>query len=135
MESAIHQQEQEGVRLLISKINHAWLKGNLKELREYFHDEVVTRGPNLEFLGKGIDPCVKSFEDFLRAARIQDFRESDIQVDVFGSTAVATFAWEIDYEMGGQSYHETGHDVFVFVRSGEKWQAVWRAVLPQPAPK
>jgi ketosteroid isomerase-like protein len=133
MDSATHQKEQEEVRLLISKINQAWLTSNFEELRGYFHDDVVTRGPSLESLGKGIDPCVKSFEDFLRAAKVDDFKESDVQVDLFGSSAIATFAWEIKYEMNGQNYHEAGHDVFVFTRDDGQWRAVWRAVLLSPA--
>lgn len=134
MDSAPHQKEQEEVRLLISKINQAWLKDNLEELREYFHDDIVIKGPQFKSMGTGGKAaCIKSYEDFLRAAKIRDFKESDIQVDLFASTAIATLAWEIDYEMNGQNYHEAGHDVFVFTRDEGKWRAVWRAVLLSPA--
>jgi uncharacterized protein (TIGR02246 family) len=129
MDSATHQKAQEEVRLLISKMNQAWLKGNLEELREYFHDDVAVKGPRFESVATGKEACVNSYADFVRAAKIQDFKESDIRVDPFGSAAVATFAWEITYEMNGQDYHETGHDVFVFARRDGKWRAIWRAVL------
>lgn len=135
MVSGIHENDRDEIQLLITKMNRAWLKGNLEELREYFHDDIVIKGPRFESVGTGgKEECIKSYEDFSRAARIRDFKESDIQVDVFGSTAVATFAWEIDYEMTGQSYHESGHDVFVFTRDKGKWRAIWRAVLPAPVP-
>jgi hypothetical protein len=133
MDAAMQSTESEELRLLIGKMNQAWLKGNLDELREYFHDHVAIKGPQFEPMGHGKEACVKSYEDFIRAATIQDFKESDVQVDLFGSTAVATFAWEIDYEMNGQNYHETGHDVFVFTRRDGKWRAVWRAMLVAPA--
>lgn len=128
------QPERDEIQGLIGRINQAWLKGNPEELKEYFHDDMVIKGPHFELMGTGKAACIKSFEDFLRAAKIHDFKESDVQVDLFGPTAVATFAWEIDYAIGAQNYHETGHDVFVFVRSNGKWQAVWRAVLPSPQP-
>jgi len=125
--------ERDEIQGLIGKINHAWLKGNLEELREYFHDDIVIKGPQFQsMVAGGKAACIKSYEDFLRAAKVEDFKESDVLVDLFGSTAVATFAWEIKYEMGGQNYHETGHDVFVFTRGDGKWRAVWRAVLPSP---
>lgn len=128
------QPERDEIRGLIGKINQAWLKGNLEELREYFHDDMVIKGPQFKSMGTGgKEACIKSFEGFLRAAKIHDFKESDVQVDLFGSTAIATFAWEIAYEMNGQNYHETGHDVFVFVGGTGKWQAAWRAVLLAPA--
>ncbi|MGD0695281.1 MAG: nuclear transport factor 2 family protein [Terriglobia bacterium] len=134
MNSVTLQNEQQEIRLLVSKINQAWLKGNLEELKEYFHDDMVIKGPQFKSMGTGgKEACIKSYEDFLRAAKIHDFKESDIQVDVFASTAIATFAWEIKYEMKGQNYHEAGHDVFVFIRDEGKWQAVWRAVLFSPA--
>ena len=129
------QPERDQIQGLIGKINQAWLKSNLQELREYFHDDIVIKGPQFKSMGTGGKAaCIKSYEDFLRAAKISNFKESDIQVDVFGSTAIATFAWEIKYEMKGHNLHETGHDVFVFTRDKGKWLAVWRAVLPSPQP-
>jgi hypothetical protein len=35
---------------------------------------------------------------------------------VSGDTAVATFGWEIAYEMKGTLSRDTGHDLFVFAR-------------------
>jgi len=135
MNSVTLQNEQQEIRLLVSKINQAWLKGNLEELKAYFHDDMVIKGPQCKSMGTGgKEACIKSYEDFLRAAKIHNFKESDVQVDLFGSTAVATFAWDIKYEMKGQNFHETGHDVFVFVRSNGKWLAVWRAMLRSPQP-
>ena len=51
-------------------------------------------------------------------------------IDVWGNTAVATYRYEIAYEMGGQLYQEMGQDLFVFVRDGGRWRAVWRTLIP-----
>jgi hypothetical protein len=55
--------------------------------------------------------------------------ESDAEIDVWGNTAVPSYAWEMHYEMGGANCRESGRDRFVFKRDGGKWPAVWRAVL------
>jgi len=47
---------------------------------------------------------------------VQELKESDAEIDVWGNTAVASYAWEMKYEMGDASYHESGRDLFVFKR-------------------
>lgn len=66
---------------------------------------------------------------------MHEFRELDPRVDVFGQTAVATYRFEIRYDMGDQSYDEHGQDVLVFARQDGRWQVVWRAILPVPSPE
>ena len=56
---------------------------------------------------------------------------SEPEIYVTGDTAVAVYAWKMTYEMGGEEYRETGHDLFVFTRAGGNWLAVWRAILPE----
>jgi ketosteroid isomerase-like protein len=58
-----------------------------------------------------------------------DFHEGDATIDVFGDTAIATYRFEIAYEMNGKTFSESGRDVFIFVRAEEGWQAVWRTVV------
>ena len=33
--------------------------------------------------------------------------------------------------MKGESFKDAGRDLFVFIREGGKWQAVWRTLIPQ----
>jgi len=124
--------EREEIRMLLGKISAAWRQGRLEELAEYFHDDMVIRGPELKEMGKGRDVCVGSYKDFLSQAKVQELKESDAEIDVWGTTAVASYAWEMQYEMGGESYHESGRDLFVFTRQEGEWLAVWRAVLVSP---
>jgi hypothetical protein len=51
-------------------------------------------------------------------------------VDIFGDTAIAVYAWNMTYELSGLEYRESGHDVFVFNRDQGRWLAVWRVMLP-----
>ncbi|HMD97060.1 MAG TPA: nuclear transport factor 2 family protein [Terriglobia bacterium] len=125
--------EREETRTLLVKISAAWRQGRLEEVAEYFHDDMVIRGPELQEMGRGREVCVGSYKDFISQATAQELKESDAEIDVWGNAAVASYAWEMHYEMGGASYHESGRDLFVFKRDGGKWLAVWRAVLVSPA--
>jgi len=118
---------------LVSGSNQAWLNGNADFLRDFFHENVIFKGPKFQTLGSGREACVKSYEDFIRAAKIVSFKESDVRVDVIEDTAIVSFAWDIAYEMNGQKFRETGHDLFVLSQANGRWQAVWRAMLPNPA--
>jgi ketosteroid isomerase-like protein len=123
------QHDQEQIRSLISRINEAWLKGHTEKLSEYFHDEVVVRGPDLQEMAKGREPCVKSYEDFIRLATVREFKASQPVIDPFGNMAVAICPWEISYRMNEQEYHESGRDLLVLIRKGGGWQVAWRMVL------
>ena len=73
---------------------------------------------------------MKSYKDFRSQAIIHDPHEEDAAIDVFGDTAIATYRFEITYEMNGKTFNESGRDIFIFVREEEGWQAVWRTVVP-----
>jgi hypothetical protein len=122
--------DRERVRLLVQQINSAWRNGRPEELHQYFHEDMVIVGPDLRELGKGRGPCVKSYQDFIAATTVHDYKESEPVIDVCGRTAVATYNWEIAYELNGQVLRETGQDLFVFGLENDRWQAVWRALLP-----
>jgi ketosteroid isomerase-like protein len=125
--------EREEILTLLGRISAAWREGRMEELAEYFHDDMVIRGPQLQEMGRGRHICVGSYKDFIAQATVLELKESDAEIDVWGDTAVASYAWEMKYEMGGASYHESGRDLFVLKRDGGKWLAVWRAVLVSPA--
>jgi hypothetical protein len=78
----------------------------------------------------GREAMVQSFRDFLAAAKVLDFETLDLQVDLFGPTAVAGLVFRIRYEMEGQAYDEKGKDVLVLNRDGNVWRIVWRTQIP-----
>jgi len=126
--------DHEQVRLLLQRINDAWLHGPADEIPEKiedcFHDEMVMRGPDFQELGRGKALCAKSYRDFLHQAKVQSCNLDEPRIDIAGDSAIAAYAWEMTYELNGQSYTESGHDLFVFTRQDGKWVAVWRALFP-----
>jgi len=125
--------EREEIRTLLGKISAAWRQGRLEELAEYFHDDMVIRGPELKEMGRGRDVCVGSYKDFMSQATVQELKESDPEIDVWGDAAVTVSSWEMKYATGGASYHESGREMFVFTRKARRWLAVCRAVLVSPS--
>jgi ketosteroid isomerase-like protein len=121
------------IRDVLRTINDSWLANKPSELptilADCFHEDMVIKGSNLDTLASGRDASVRSYVDFIEQAKISGFSQDEPEIQTFGSTAVATYGWNITYTLGGKEYTEPGHDVFVFTRTNGKWLAIWRAVL------
>jgi ketosteroid isomerase-like protein len=124
----------EAIRRILKQINAAWRGGRTDELRQYFHENMVIVSPGFQVRGEGREACVASYQDFINQATVTEYKEGEATVDVWGDTAVATYPWQMAWQMGGQSSRESGHDVFIFIREAGKWLAVWRTLLPLPNP-
>jgi ketosteroid isomerase-like protein len=112
----------------LSSINQAWLEGRPLDLEALFDPKIVMLDPGGSYI-KGRTLLVESFVQMCANARGHGFEESDRQVDVFGSTAIASFAFTMVYERGGKKYRSTGRDLWVFSRGDGRWQAVYRTML------
>jgi ketosteroid isomerase-like protein len=116
----------------VERINDAWRTGRVDDLCSLFDPGMVIVGPGYEVLARGAEACVASYRDFLRASVVHEYRQSDVSIHEAGPVAVATFAWEMEYEQGGRRSRERGTDLFVFRQERDGWQAVWRAVTFEP---
>jgi uncharacterized protein (TIGR02246 family) len=115
---------------LVQRMNDAWAKpGGPEDLASFFREDIVMVNPGFTQRTEGRDACVASYEGFCKQAAILDLKLSNPGIDVFGDTAIATYSYEIAYEMGGERFNDTGRDVFVFVRENDRWLAVWRTMI------
>ncbi len=114
---------------VIRSINRAWLEGRVTDLKPFFHPEIVMVFPGFNGRASGNDAMMASFADFCTNAELHDYSESDLQVDVTGDSAVATFAFKMVYARDGRTYCSTGRDLWVFSRAHETWIATWRTML------
>jgi len=115
---------------VVRDINQAWRTGDATGIGELFHPDAVIVHPGFEGRTEGREDCILSYLDFASQADIRRLEEFDPQVDVVDDTAVVSYAFEIDYEMNGQAFSDSGTDLFVLSRSREgQWQAVWRTLL------
>lgn len=116
----------EEVTSALKAINRSWLEGNPEAAGPLFHEDVLVLLTGFTGRVRGRDALVKSFVEFCSNASIQRFEESRYEVDVIGSTAIATYTFEMSYSMGGKSYEGSGRDVWGFSLEGGKWLATWR---------
>ena len=129
------ERDREEIARIIRSINEAWTSGRPEELDRYFHEDMVIAQPGLGIRGEGRKACVDSYSEFARMAAINGLRESDHIVLVWGDTAVASYRFEIEYEVEGRIRRDAGFDLFVFARKDGAWLAVWRTILPVPDTK
>ena len=123
-------EEKEEVWDVMQAINKAWVEGRPDDLDPFFHEDMVIVAPDFRSGARGKEACIRSYRDFCSRATIHDFQEDRPEVEVFDSTAVVSYAFEISHEADGKIRHDRGRDLFIFVQDRDQWQAVWRTLLP-----
>ncbi|MEK6410581.1 MAG: nuclear transport factor 2 family protein [Acidobacteriota bacterium] len=117
------------IRELIKGMNNAWAMGHPEDIGSFFREDIVMVLPGFQQRTGGREACVASYVDFCNQAAIAGLTLGEISVDVFGDTAVASYGYEISYELGGERFNDKGRDIIVFVRGSDGWQAVWRTMI------
>lgn len=117
------------VAATVRRINDAWRHGRPHDLQPLLHDEIVMVFPGFAGRVEGRAAAIAGFEEFCSTARVSRFEQTDEQIDVAATAAVASFRFEIVYERAGQSYRSTGRDLWVFTKHAGKWLATWRTML------
>lgn len=108
----------------IHEMNQCWTQGKPEKLAEYFHEDMVAFTPIERELLDGRKPCIGGFQDFVKAARILHWKESDPKVQVYGDAAVVTYYYEISYVMEGKTVLTGGRDMHFLVKLDGKWWIV-----------
>ena len=119
----------ENINQLIENINKAWLSHDLDSLNGYFHEGIVFVKPGFSGELKGREACIKSFEEFLEDSVVNLFEITGKTIDIWGTTAIAHYTYDVNYTIGDQAYDEKGRDLFVFKKEKNKWMAVWRTMF------
>jgi len=122
--------DKEKVHRLIREMNQAWIEGRLSDLNPIFDERVVAVPPGGASRVEGREAMVDSFRQFLEIAKVHDYKVTDTGVEVFETTAVATFSFAISYELNGERYDETGWEILVLAKRDETWRIVWRTQIP-----
>jgi uncharacterized protein (TIGR02246 family) len=117
------------IRAVLAALTKAWRTGRTQDIAALLHPAVVFVLPDFKGHAEGPTACVATFEEFLTAALVLRYEEEAPTVDVFGDTAVATFRWEMDWEMGGQRSEDTGRDIYVLVHVEGRWLIAWRTLV------
>ena len=117
----------EGVWQTIRGLNRAWaVEGNIDDLRNYFHKDMVAITATGTERVEGEDACVASWKSFVEAAKIHHWKEIDPKIQLYGDGrfAVVTYHYDIAFDMGGQTIETGGRDMFVLVNEDGRWWVV-----------
>jgi uncharacterized protein (TIGR02246 family) len=120
------------IRRVVAGISTAWRGKRISELHDLFADDVVLIAPGARARLQGRAAVVETYREFAESTATHDYTESDLVVDVFGDTAVATYRFEIAWTRDNARYRETGSDVLVLARRDDTWRVVWRTIAPDP---
>jgi len=112
----------------LGRITAAWREGRPRDMTELLDEDVAMAFP--EFTGRleGREALIGSFEEFQKAARVLEYRDGGAQIDGDADAAVAQVPFEMVYEREGSTWRSAGWDVWVFVRRGNRWKAIWRTL-------
>jgi hypothetical protein len=119
------------VEEVVAAINRAWLERRFDDLGTHFDEAIVMVAPDGVLRVNGRVDGVRTFEEFMRRATVEHFEVFDVTVDAWGDAAVATYDFDIIFELGGQRFDESGRELWVFAGDGGTWRARWRTQLPK----
>ena len=119
----------------LRKLNDAWTKGDGKDLKNFFHRDMVAITPTDRNRREGRDDCIAGWGGFLSMAKVHSWEEIDPKIQIYGDSAVVTYYYVMAFEMGGQLIEMSGRDMFVFVEENGKWWAVADQFSPSPQPQ
>jgi len=114
----------------VRQINALWLGGRVARLSEHVLNDVVMITPAFQVRMEGMRAVIDSFQTFIRNARVHAFRESEMQIDVWEDTAMATYRFDMTYEYDGTTYDEAGRELWLFARVDDRWRLAWRHQIP-----
>lgn len=114
---------------LVRAINRCWNENRPLEIAEFVRADAVMTVPAFGMRIAGRDAFVATFADYCSTCTTRSFDESELRAELFGDTAVVSFAFEIVYEREGGTWSSTGRDLWVLAREGGRWLAAWRAMI------
>lgn len=108
----------------IGNLNKCWTEGNPADLKDFFHENMVAVVPTQRECLEGREACVAGWTAFANSAKIKEWKEYDHKIQNYGNVAVATYYYDIRFEMGGQELNLSGRDMFTLIKENGKWLAV-----------
>jgi ketosteroid isomerase-like protein len=122
----------EAILEVVERLNAAWSAGEFDQLVDVFDPGVVLVAFSPEGAHRvvGRDAVIQSYREFAEQSVLHQFELQQPELDVFGTTAIATCPYTIDYEIGGRRWIGEGRDLLVLHEGEEGWKVVWRSLFP-----
>jgi len=117
----------------IERLNYYWTKEeNLDSLFAFLHPDMVVLADGDSKRHQGIEAVLKSYQQFLGACNVVDFKMSDPYVGLFNENQTALVAYYADLKYIN-SQNDTirfeGQEIYTLIRQNGKWKAIGQAFL------
>jgi len=119
----------------IRALNRAWtVEGDIDELKNYFHKDMVAITPTDRERLEGRDACIAAWKAFVETTKIHYWKEIDPKIQVYsnGESAVVTYYFDMSFDIGGQTIKMGGRDMFMLVNENGKWRVIADQFSPYP---
>lgn len=123
-------------REFLLALNACWQTGDLDALADYYHPDVVLLPPDMGAPISGREAVVESYQDFFAAATLEHFRVADLEVFSFPATEsaaapaavthMAHLTFSVSYTLDGDTYVETGMEVYALGELDGRLKILWR---------
>ncbi|MHC4860862.1 MAG: YybH family protein [Planctomycetota bacterium] len=116
----------------VEELNQAWTSGPGDEVARFFHPRIVAFTATDRDRLEGADACTAAWQSFAQAASTHRFDALDPRVDIYGTVAVVTYAYDMDCTIGGKEVRLAGRDMLVLVEEDGRWQVIADHFAPYP---
>ena len=120
------------IKTVIKAFNKSWITGELERLGDFLHPDVVF--VNTVGIGrvKGQENCIDALSNFITHAKNKWYDISNEKIEIWGKTAVASFEFEMSYQLAGRDFQKKGRDLLVFNldQDQDTWRVVYSTVSP-----
>lgn len=116
----------------VQALNKAWTTGNVDELANYFHKNMVAITATDRERLEGRDSCIASWKAFVETTKIYYWKEIDPKIQIYDNTAVVSYYFDMSFDIGGQTIEMGGRDMFILVKEDGKWWVVADQFSPYP---
>jgi hypothetical protein len=110
----------------------AWQQRQFDQLEPLFAAGVVFQDSKGDRLLEGREACIQSYRDFMGIATVLGYKEEEPDIIPFAGFVMATYGWQIDYEIHGSNVHDEGRDWLALSKQDGAWRINWRLSLSLP---
>jgi ketosteroid isomerase-like protein len=128
--------EQQQIWETIQTMNRCWTGNDpeqFEKLNYYFYETMVAVTPTEKCRLEGRQACVDGWKAFAVNCPIHYWKERDPKIQIFGSAAVATYYFEISFDMGDNTMVQNGRDMMTLIKEDGRWKVVADQFSPDPS--
>jgi hypothetical protein len=111
---------------IVRRCNNAWQQRDWQTLTSCYHPEAVLLPPDAGEPISGRDAIIATYQEFMEAAAIGEFRITELASYDFTHAHVVHMRFELEYQLDSQTLKDIGLEVYV-LEGDDSNAIVWRS--------